>query len=95
MKSIKLVERLPYIEVLLDSDLYYRLRAILNKQGCGRIIRLYQLEAIYKIYKTISDREIVDLMREILDLAVENSAEEIFIGLILDCEMEKRVKMEN
>ena len=95
MKSIKLVERLPYIEVLLDSDLYYRLRAILNKQGCGRIIRLYQLEAIYKIYKTISDREIVDLMREILDLAVENSAEEIFIDLILDCEMEKRVKMEN
>lgn len=83
MKSIKLVERLPYIEVLLDSDLYYRLRAILNKQGCGRIIRLYQLEAIYKIYKTISDREIVDLMREILDLAVENSAEEIFIDLYL------------
>jgi len=83
MKSIKLVERLPYIEVLLDSDLYYRLRAILNKQGCGRIIRLYQLEAIYKIYKTISDREIVDLMREIIDLAVENSAEEIFIDLYL------------
>ena len=83
MKSIKLVERLPYIEVLLDSDLYYRLRAILNKQGCGRVIRLYQLEAIYKIYKTISDREIIDLMREILDLAVENSAEEIFIDLYL------------
>ena len=83
MKSIKLVERLPYIEVLLDSDLYYRLRAILNKQGCGRVIRLYQLEAIYKIYKTISDREIVDLMREIIDLAVENSAEEIFIDLYL------------
>ena len=95
MKSIKLVERLPYIEVLLDSDLYYRLRAILNKQGCGRIIRLYQLEAIYKIYKTIPDREVIEVMREILDLAVENSAEEIFIDLILDCEMEKRVKMEN
>lgn len=92
MKSIKLVERLPYIEVLLDSDLYYRLRAILNKQGCGRIIRLYQLEAIYKIYKTISDREIVDLMREIIDLAVENSAFEIYIDLILDCEMVKKGK---
>ena len=92
MKSIKLVERLPYIEVLLDSDLYYRLRAILNKQGCGRIIRLYQLEAIYKIYKTISDREIVDLMREIIDLAVKNNAFEIYIDLILDCEMVKKGK---
>ena len=95
MKSIKLIERVPYVEVLLDSDLYYRLREILNKQNCGRTVRLYQFEAIYRIYKTIPDREIVGLMREILDLAVENSAEEIFIDLILDCEMEKRVKMEN
>ena len=95
MKSIKLIERVPYVEVLLDSDLYYRLREILNKQNCGRVIRLYQFESIYRIYKTIPDREVIDLMREILDLAVKNSAEEIFIDLILDCEMEKRVKIEN
>ena len=95
MKSIKLIERLPYIEVLLDSDLYYRLREILNKQGCGRIVRLYQFKAIYSIYNIIHDKEIVDLMKEILDLAVENSAEEIYIDLLLDCEMEKRVKTEN
>ena len=92
MKSIKLVERLPYIEVLLDSDLYYRLRAILNKQGCGRVIRLYQFESIYRIYKTIPDREVIEVMREILDLAVENSAFEIYIDLILDCEMVKKGK---
>ena len=83
MKSIKLIERVPYVEVLLDSDLYYRLREILNKQNCGRVIRLYQFEAIYRIYKTIPDREIIDLMREILDLAVKNSTEEIFIDLYL------------
>jgi len=95
MKSIKLIERVPYVEVLLDFDLYYRLRAILNKQNCGRIIRLYQFEAIYRIYKTVPDREVIALMREILDLAVKNSVEEISIDLILDCEMEKRVKSGN